>query len=122
MSDNAPTPELVALLALVDEIDATETVPATAHPDCNALIKMIDIDDWHTLRDWFRSTRAATVPQGVSVDAARLNYVLGKVFFDRHGPCLPCGRTKIDQDMIAESIKHIDAATTPPPAELGRGS
>lgn len=31
-------------------IDDSETVAATPHPDCNALVKIISVDDWQTIR------------------------------------------------------------------------
>ena len=42
----------------VRSIDDSETVAATPHPDCNALVKIISVDDWQTIRAHLLSQEA----------------------------------------------------------------
>jgi len=64
-----------------------------------------------TQRAWMKAALQAALNARAGGDGeARLDYVLGKVFFDRYGACLPCGNTKIDAAMRNDSIRHIDAA------------
>lgn len=42
----------------VRSIDDSETVAATPHPDCNALVKIISVDDWQTIHAHLLSQEA----------------------------------------------------------------
>lgn len=47
-----------ALERIIEKVDDSETVPVNSHPECNWLCKLVDIDDWHKLRDAVRASLA----------------------------------------------------------------
>jgi len=141
MSDNAPTPELVALLELSERATPGiwEMYGGTNHGRVQtADVIVCDGSPPHfmgkedakfiaALVNWFRSTRAATVPQGVSVPdwwvlvprevtPAMLEAAGPIRGYDFHYP-----GSSPDADHAEWYRTVVAAATTPPPAELGKG-
>lgn len=131
MSDNAPTPELVALLELSEMATPGiwEMYGGTNHGRVQtADVIVCDVSPPHfmgkedakfiaALVNWFRSTRAATVPQGVSEVR-----VLDRGFTFSKGVNVPTVLVGFaPEDWVSRDVyaAAIDAAMTPPPAELG---
>lgn len=124
MTPTHPESELVALLelsAIADEMRSRKVGHAKRRSP--TLVKWADRID-----KAIEATRAATVPQGVSVDAedsARLDWVVsnGAVLCgngDAHWVWYP--RTdEVQEGHYATPRAAIDAAMTPPPAEASKG-
>lgn len=135
MTPTHPTPELVALLACpfcgspaeFDRGGFGEIFAVCTKCWCH-MGGAWATDEETAARGW--NTRAATVPQGVSVDVAELVGAVKAVQFDVYELTTPDlivafgGKTRIavvDVDSV-KSLRAAVAGMTPPLAELGKGS
>lgn len=143
MSDNAPTPELVALLELSEKASpgpwedvgpnedderciyaendyAVAAIIPCGFPETNAERTISNAAFVVALVNWFRSTRAATVPQGVlesdALDAARWRHarmILPVDFIEQAQELYEAFGVEGSETENLKADAAIDAAMTP---------
>ncbi len=95
----------------VRSIDDSETVAATPHPDCNALVKIISVDDWQTIRAHL-----------MSQEAELADYKNASLHADDDCVAKDAEIARLQSRLaVANALLRTIAAYTPPAHECARG-